>query len=520
MLSDNQMISQRQASWIFMLNMLAAGLFSLTSVRTPVSSVTLLFSGLLTILIVIFYYMASFRVFEYYEKKNGLSLSGIKLPAAIILLWLMLYFPGLVWALDFFRHVIDDRIPTAYGWMVPVLFLMAALIAGAGKGIEVRGRMAELMGWFVCVPFIILFVFGLWQAVKGGNWGQLRDETLRQERSADVFFILKTGMGRAAFFLLGDQPLFLWQCIRNRNGKKTILSGAYWSAGMILILSVCLVILLLSPKGTAQEEYPFGVVLQLIRFPGNFISRYDIFFIMLWMMSYFIFAGGMLLQTVEAAKLFIGADRKERSIGKKMALLFGMLALVILLCGCYAEREPQNRNYIMCMGIDSDETGWRVSYGFPDLGALTGTDAGEPEPVRVIHASTIREAAEQLNASSDKTTDYSQMPVILIEKKLLENTDKRNRLMNELAAEKAIRRTALVACAEGTAEEILELDDDVHGSVGVFIYELCQNNYENKGYTMSILEDFIGGRPGAKNVIPVFENSGDIPEIIELISYK
>jgi len=92
--------------------------------------------------------------------------------------------------------------------------------------------------------------------------------------------------------------------------------------------------------------------------------------------------------------------------------------------------------------------------------------------------------------------------------------------MKELAAEKSIRRTALIACAKDTAEEILELDDDVHGSVGVFIYELCQNNYENKGYTMSILEDFIGGRAGNKIVIPVFENKHDIPEIIELISYK
>ena len=187
MLSDNQMISRRQASWIFMLNMLGAGLFSLTSVRTQVPSVSLLFSGLLTILVVIFYYMASFHIFEYYEKKTGLSLSGRKLPAAIILLWLMLYFPGLVWAMDFFRHVIEDRIPTAYGWMVPVLFLMAALMDGAGKGIEVRGRMAELMGWFVCVPFIILFAFGLWQAVKGGNGGQLWIETLQQERSTDIF---------------------------------------------------------------------------------------------------------------------------------------------------------------------------------------------------------------------------------------------------------------------------------------------------------------------------------------------
>ena len=74
-----------------------------------------------------------------------------------------------------------------------------------------------------------------------------------------------------------------------------------------------------------------------------------------------------------------------------------------LLCGCYAEREPQNRNYIMCMGIDSDpEGGLKISYGFPDLSALTGTDAGEAEPMRVIAAASVSEASELLNASSDK----------------------------------------------------------------------------------------------------------------------
>ncbi len=85
---------------------------------------------------------------------------------------------------------------------------------------------------------------------------------------------------------------------------------------------------------------------------------------------------------------------------------------------------------------------------------------------------------------------------------------------------RAIRRTALIARAKHTAEEILTAGRRCHGSVGVFIYELCQNNYENKGCTMSILENFIGGRAGAETVIPVFENNSGIPEIIELISYK
>ena len=64
MISDNQMISGRQASWIFMLDMLAAGLFSLTAAKEQASSLTMLVGSLLTIGLVLIYYKASFCMFE------------------------------------------------------------------------------------------------------------------------------------------------------------------------------------------------------------------------------------------------------------------------------------------------------------------------------------------------------------------------------------------------------------------------------------------------------------------------
>ena len=528
MISDNQMISRRQASWIFVLDMLAAGLFSLSAVEKIISPMTMFVGCLMAFVLVAVYYSGFFSLFRYYEKKTGKDLSREKLSAILSLLLLLFYFLGLIWALRFFYDVIDDRIPVAYGWPVPILFLLAALIYGAGKGVEVRGRMAELMGWLITIPLILLFFFGLWQTVKSGNWQYLGLNRIASEKLLDFQTAILLGFRQAAFLMLADAPLFLWRCTHRKGGKRSIYSGAFWGVGAMLLVSVVLTVLLLSSEGIAREKYPFGVVLQLIRFPGNFISRYDILFVMLWMMSYFIFAGGMLVQIVEAVKNFAESTNKNdiksgcKGIEKKLALLFGTLVMAVLLCGCYAEREPQNRNYIMCMGIDhgEDGKGWTVSYGFPDLGALTGTDAGEPEPMRVIEAATIADAAGKLDASSDKTTDYSQMPVILIGKEILENEEKMTELMNQLASEKSIRRTALVACAEKRAEDILYLDDDVQGSVGVFIYELCQNNYENKGYTMSILEDFIGGQPGSQTVIPVFSQSSSNLEIIELISYK
>ena len=75
------------------------------------------------------------------------------------------------------------------------------------------------------------------------------------------------------------------------------------------------------------------------------------------MMSFFVFAGGMLIHLTVAAKGLIWTENKDAKMDRKLALLFGILITAGLLCGCYAEREPQNRNYIMCMGIDSDPDG-------------------------------------------------------------------------------------------------------------------------------------------------------------------
>lgn len=200
----------------------------------------------------------------------------------------------------------------------------------------------------------------------------------------------------------------------------------------------------------------------------------------------------------------------------KIEILILILGINMLLSGCRAQREPQNRNYIMCMGIDAAPDGWRISYGFPDLALLTGTDANSAEPVQVIEAASIREGAHQLDAASDKIADYSQMSVILLGHSLKNSPEKVKSLVKELAEEKDIKRTVMIGWCSDTAEEIVGLDDDVNGSIGVFIYELSQNNYEDKGYDISVLEDFLGGRSSSDCVVPVFENINERPALIEL----
>ncbi len=209
-------------------------------------------------------------------------------------------------------------------------------------------------------------------------------------------------------------------------------------------------------------------------------------------------------------------DSKMMVKWKKIIWIIWMFAASAALCGCYAWREPQNRNYIMCMGIDAADTGWRVTYSFPDLAALTGTDTQPAEPVRTVDAATIRDASAKLNASSDKIADYSQLSVILLGDSIERRSERMEQLLHELTAEKAVKRTVMIGRVNGSAEDIVLLDEKVNGSIGVFLYELCQNNYEDRGYHLSVLEDFVGGRGQKECVIPVFEEQKEWPVLVKL----
>lgn len=332
MIVDNQMISRRQAAWILALDILAAGLFWLPSRLGGQPFRELMLTGILVLAILFLYYALSFYCLDRRNRMDGCRLKGRRLPGSICVFFILYYLLAIIYGVGFFYHVIAGLIPADYSYPVTVLFLLAAVVYGAGKGIEVRGRMAELMGWMVFVPFIILFAVGFWQAKSFGWPAELAEFSVRSgEHWQDI---LSGGYGALWFFLLGDHPYLLWRKIHGGSEEKKVPVPGMAGGCLMALAALFLTGLFFTPEGMEADGQPFGILLQMIRFPGNFISRYDVFFIMLWMMSFYIFIGGMLLEMVEMAM-----ELSERSNSMSLyesgrtkrwlAAVFGILILIL-----------------------------------------------------------------------------------------------------------------------------------------------------------------------------------------------
>jgi hypothetical protein len=93
--------------------------------------------------------------------------------------------------------------------------------------------------------------------------------------------------------------------------------------------------LYLTPEGMLRESEPFAIVLQMIRFPGNFISRYDVFFVMLWMMSFYILVSGMMIYMVDMTAgltQISGRQPEKRWIALGCGLVILTLATIVHAC--------------------------------------------------------------------------------------------------------------------------------------------------------------------------------------------
>ncbi len=157
-----------------------------------------------------------------------------------------------------------------------LLGVLSAAVCGLGmhKGLQKRGRMAEVSGGIVLGGILLLYLL----SVSQGQVGRLYT-TADGEIPLAAPVVFKAGYGMlAAFSGLGLLPLTLSRVENPKKAAKPVISGIWILAGLL----AAGLILLQAAFGDARvrsEPYPILPLMAGANLPGDILGRFDV----IWM---------------------------------------------------------------------------------------------------------------------------------------------------------------------------------------------------------------------------------------------
>ena len=160
------------------------------------------------------------------------------------------------------------------------------------------------------------------------------------------------------------------------------------------------------------------------------------------------------------------------------------------LSGCGDLVEIEDRNFVMCLGIDTGPDGLEVSLGFPDLKALTGDGDNIHYPAVTLTGDSMEDVEAAYRAGSNKRLDYGQLQMIVFGRKMMNDSAQMREVLEYIREQPAFTRTVLVCMADDRAGDIVALDESVNGSIGFYLRQMFDNNY--KEYRLTVGDLIIG----------------------------
>ena len=362
--------------------------------------------------------------------------------------------------------LMEELVPAVLVTGIPgiVISLLAAAVCsfGAHKGMQRRGRMAEVSGGILLGGVVLMMILCLWQTTPEYFTEMTQASALQGKE------VLKSCYGvLVAFSGLGLLPFLLKDVEKRGAAGKTVVFGIFTLGGILMGMLV-LIPSVLGWQRFRNEAYPVLPLLAGADLPGNVLARFDVLWMgfllysllfalgslfhyghrildrtrmgngKLWLpaiifglsfikfqetgireifgfyLSRIFVPGLLLIQMFMALK----GNRKRQ----KKAALSACLCFMLFFSGC-AAIEPEKRMYPLALGVNSEESEFSLIYGMPDLPQATGQEKQEEsgsEAVLSITGSDFYEIERIYDRSQEKYLDMSHLQVIIMGDRLLE----------------------------------------------------------------------------------------------------
>ena len=408
------------------------------------------------------------------------------------------------------------------GWLSFLIIVVCS--AGTEKGIQRRGRMAEVSGGLLLFGILLMMVLCL---------GQTRVDYLREmletERINGSGIIQSGYLFLCGFSGIGLLPFIMRDVEKRGSAGKTIL------AAVLTVGGIFAGVLLLLPavfgwKRLLTETYPILPLLAGADLPGNVLARFDVLWmgfllyglmfaigslfyyghqvaekchlgttkywmtILIFALSFVeipggdatafyrnylgrIFVPGLLI--IQAAILFHGKNRKIRKTTTVVLMIY-----LLMLSGC-AGIEPEKRMYPLALGVEQSENGWKFIYGMPELPSAEGQEKEESGNSALAITGVDFETIEKIyNRSQEKYLDMGHLQVLILQNSLVQS-ERWSELLSYLEKEPLIGENVYIFRTENPTE-LMDWNKD-GTSIGEYLPGLLENripDQEKNGTTL------------------------------------
>lgn len=181
---------------------------------------------------------------------------------------------------------------------------------------------------------------------------------------------------------------------------------------------------------------------------------------------------------------------------KKWAFL--MLALPFFLTGCWDKKDPEDRAFIITLGVDKTEDGCRFTF------APANIETGEAKSY-TAEGKTLAAAVAQADTRASRKLDLGQLKTVLLGESLLQEEGALEAFLQELEQSRSVSEKVMLLAAEGTAADCTAAVMEEDSRTGLFLWDFYKNTAGEVAFTKAMdLDTFLMERTeqGGSGVLP------------------
>ncbi|MBO5154460.1 MAG: endospore germination permease [Eubacterium sp.] len=249
---------------------------------------------------------------------------GKLLTIAILFIYLLTALFGAAYGLRFLCDITRQYlIRDTPAWLVLAVIALLA-VYGLCAGLESRGRMYEILFWFVLLPIFFLFFLAV-RNVEPDRWVPVF-------RAEGISFMKNSYLVFAFFMSSAFLPMFTEGVSEHADVPRVLKQGFVFSVCVNLALFLVLTGIFGAPTVATMEEAVLTLT-ALVKVPGGFLERQDALLCGIWLVSVFAFVENALYYAVWCLKKI---SRKKESGWLLPGA--GVFVYVLALCMYRSER--------------------------------------------------------------------------------------------------------------------------------------------------------------------------------------